>query len=107
MAGTAGVGGGSALFLLICQNGLLVVGRGFPLYKGDGPGGTGGQTVSKPIAVIIPHEFCFPVYHGDGALVAGSGTGAAAVAFFFINFYNPTNHKYFSFRCFLDVVSAV
>jgi hypothetical protein len=32
------------------------------------------------------------VYHLDSSLMAGGGAGTAAVAFFFIDFYNFTDH---------------
>ena len=96
LAAGAAAGQGHALFLhlplLIFHDGLLVIGRRLPLHKGDRPGGTGGQAVAQPIAVIVPHELCLAIHHGDGALVTGGGAGTAAVAFFLIDLDDPSNH---------------
>ena len=96
LAAGAAAGQGHALLphfpLLIFHDSLLVIGRRLPLHKGDGPGGAGGQTVSQPIAVIVPHELCLAVRHGDSSLMAGLGAGAAAVAFFLIDPDDPSNH---------------
>ena len=71
---------------------LLIISRSLTLHKGDGAGGAGGQAVTQPIAVIVPHELCLAVRHGDSSLMAGLGAGAAAVAFFLINLDDPSNH---------------
>ena len=73
------------LGLLRRLDGGLVIGRGLPLHKGDGPGGAGGQAVPQPVAVVVPQQLGLPVHHADGTLVAGVGAGAAAVAFFLVN----------------------
>ena len=96
LAAGAAAGQGHTLFphfpLLIFHDGLLVIGRRLPLYKGDGPGGAGGQAVTQAVAVIVPHEPRLAVHHGDGALVTGGGAGAAAVAFILIDFNDPSFH---------------
>ena len=94
-AGTA-AGEGHALLphfpLLILHDGFFIVGRRFPLHKGDGPGGAGGQAVAQTVAVVVPHEPGLAVHHGDGALVTGIGAGAAAVALIFIDLDDPSFH---------------
>ena len=64
---------------------LGVVGGGLPLHKSDGAGGADRQAVPQPIAVVVPHKLGFALHHGDGALVAGGGAQAAAVAFFLVD----------------------
>ena len=78
--------------LLIRQYRLLVIGRRLALHKGDGTGGTGRKVVAQTVAVVVPHQFRFPVHHGDGSLVAGLGAGAAAVAFISIDFNDSSFH---------------
>ena len=96
LAAGAAKGQGHALFphfpLLIFHDGLLVIGRRLPLHKANRPGGAGGQAVTQPIAVVVPHEPRLAVHHGDGALMAGGGAGAAAVAFILIDFNDPSFH---------------
>ena len=77
---------------LIGAHRRFIVGRGFPLYKGDGPRGAGGQTVAQTITVIVPQKAGFSIYHADGIFVAGFGTQAAAVAFFLIDVNDFANH---------------
>ena len=66
--------------------------RCLPLHKGDGPGGTGRQTVPQPVAVVVPHQLGLALYHGDGPLMTGLGAGAAAVAFLPVDFNDPSFH---------------
>ena len=80
------------LLLLIGQHRLLVIGGCLPLHKGDGPGGTGRQTVPQPVAVVVPHQLGLALYHGDGPLMTGLGAGAAAVAFLPVDFNDPSFH---------------
>ena len=81
-------------FLFVLLHRRLVVGRGFPLFKGDGSGGAARQTVAKAIAEILPHQLCFAVDDVNGSLVAGGCAQAAAVAFFFVNMDDLPNHIY-------------
>ena len=71
----------------------LVVGGSLPHLKGDGSGGAGGQTVAQAVAVVLPGELGHPVHHLDGTLVAGGGTGPAAVTFTLVNVNDLTDHK--------------
>ena len=80
-------------------DGFLIISGRFPFLKGDGSGGTGGQTIAQSVAVILAGEFGFSVYHLDGALVAGGGTGTASVALFFIYRDNFANHVLASLLC--------
>ena len=88
----AGRGGADQLLCFVGQNGGLVIGSGLPLHEGDGTGGTGGQAVAQPVAVVVAHELSLAVDHGDSALVTGVGAGAAAVAFFLIYFDDASFH---------------
>ena len=88
---TAGAGVGRFM-LLGSLHGGLVVGHGLALHKSDGPGGAVGQAVAKAVAVIVPHQMGFAVDHGNGALMASVGAGAAAVALGLINFNNSSFH---------------
>ena len=83
------------LFCLRGQNGGFVVGSRFPFYEGDRAGGAGGKAVAQTVAVVVPHQLRLAVYHGDGALVARRRAGAAAVAFFPVDFNNSANHNLF------------
>ena len=93
-AGAAAGQGSGRLLLgrLGSQHGSVVVGRSFPLFKRDGSGGAGGQTIAQPVTVVLPGQFGLTVYHLDGALVAGGGTQAAAVAQGLVNFYDLAFH---------------
>ena len=51
------------------------------------------KAVTQAVAVIVPHEPRLAVHHGDGALVTGGVTGAAAVAFILINFNDSPLHR--------------
>ena len=79
----------------------LVVGGGLPLLKGDGSGGAGGQTVPQAVAVVLPGEPGHPVHHLNGPLVAGGGTGPAAVALALVNANDLADHKNFLLARFL------
>ena len=83
------------LFRLRGQNGGFVISSRFPFYEGDRAGGAGGETVPQTVAIIVPHQLRLAVYHGDGALVARRRAGAAAVAFFPVDFNNSANHNLF------------
>lgn len=83
------------LFFFISENRGLIVSGGFPFHKGDGACRAGGETVSQTVAVIIPQEFRFSVYHADGSFMAGLGAQTTAVTFFFINFNNFSYHNGF------------
>src|SRR5699024_1515305 len=89
--------GAAALALLLCLHGGFVVGRSRALYESDSDGGAGREAVAQAVAVVVPQELCLAVYHPDGALMAGGGTGAAAVALLFINFNNLSDHRVSSF----------
>ena len=94
--GTAMEGG--LLLGHVLLHGGFIVGGGFPLHKGDGPGGTGGQAVAQTIAVVIAQQAGLALHHADGALVTGGGADAAAGAFFLIYLDNSTDHRTTSLR---------
>ena len=111
---TAGGGGGAALEQLgggtgaavksgffLCHvllDSRFIVGSRFPLHKGDGAGGAGGQTVPQTVAVVIAQQTGFAADHTDGTFVTGGSTNAAAIAFFFIYVDNSTDHRKTSLR---------
>ena len=70
----------------------LVVGRGLPLLKGDGAGGTGRQAVAQPVAVMLPHQLCLAVHQVNGPLVAGVDAAAAAIALFLVDVNDLSDH---------------
>ena len=78
----------------------FVIGGSLTLYKGDGTGGTGGQAVPQPIAVVVPQQLCLAVHHANGALVTGVCAHTAAIAFPFINLNDSSDH--FKILHFLD-----
>ena len=82
------------LFLFVLLHRCLVVGGGFPLFKGDGSSGAARQAVAKAIAEIFPHQLCLAVDDINGSLMAGGCAQAAAVAFFFVNMDDLPNHIY-------------
>src|SRR5699024_5860885 len=84
-------------------DGFRIISGGLPLFKSDGSGRAGRQTVSQSVAVVVPDQFCFSIYHLDGSLVACSRAGAASVTFFFIYLDNFSYHM----KSLLDLMSAV
>ena len=99
-AGT-GAGGRSFLCLLRRQNRSLIVGGGFPLLKGDGVHGAGGQTVAQSVAVVLPQQLRLAADDADGTLVAGIGAQTAAVALFFVDGDDSSDHGHSSCMGFL------
>ena len=89
----AAAGEGGFFLLLGGLDGFGVVGRGLPEVKGDGSGGTCREAVAQAVAVVLPEQSGFAVYHADGAFVAGFGAEAAAIAFFRIDADDFANHK--------------
>ena len=73
---------------------FFIVGCSFPLFKGDSPRRTFGETVSHAVAVIVADELRLAVYHGDSAFVACSHACAAAVAFFPIDMNDLPFHNF-------------
>ena len=92
--------------LLVLHDGFLIVGRRLPLYKGDGPGGAGGQAVAQTVAVVVPHELRLAVHHGDGALVTRLGAGTAAVALVPVDLYDSPYHIFVLLAVLLDFVAS-
>ena len=92
ICGTILLLGGSGLFLLVFQHGLLVIGGCLALFKGDGTGGAAGQAVAEAVAVVVAHKLGLSVHEADGTLMAGSDTGTTAIAFFFVYMNDFTYH---------------
>ena len=92
-AGVRGMCGLHLLFALVGLHGRLVIRRRFALDKMDGIHRAGGQTVAEPVAVIVAQELGLAVHDADGALVAGRRARAAAVALFFVNVDDLTDHN--------------
>lgn len=77
----------------VFKNGLLVIGCRLSFNKGYGSGRAGGETVPETVTIIIPHKLGLSVHHRYGSLMASRRAGAAAVAFFRIDIYDPSFHK--------------
>ena len=73
----------------------MVIGGSFAFFKADRACGAGGQAVAQAVAVILAQQPRLAIYHADGPLMAGGGTQAAAVAFFFVNVDDPSFHVIF------------
>jgi hypothetical protein len=73
-------------------DGLLIVGGSVTLFHGNGVGWAYGQAVPKPVAIVLAQERGLSVDHADRSLMTGAGAKAAAVALFFINMDNLTDH---------------
>ena len=84
--------GFSGFFCLGSFDGCLIVSRRLPLFKCNCIGRACRQTVSKTVAVMFMHQFCFSIYHFNCALVARLGTEAAAIAEFFVDFDYFSDH---------------
>ena len=72
---------------------LFVIGGSFSLNKGYGVRWAGWKTISKTIAIIVTHKLCFAVHHAYCAFVAGFCTSTTAVALFFVNVDDLTDHN--------------
>ena len=95
----------SVLFFHIFLHSLFVIGSSFPFHKGNRTGGAGGQAIAQTIAIIVPQEFCLPVYHADSPFMAGFGAGPTSIALFFVYLNNFPNHVCFILSlAFLDLV---
>ena len=75
------------LFALVGLHGRLVIRRRFALDKMDGIHRAGGQAVAETIAVIVAQELGLAVHD------AGRRARAAAVALFFVNVDDLTDHN--------------
>ncbi len=92
-AGVRGMCGLHLLFALVGLHGRLVIRRRFALDKMDGIHRAGGQAVAETIAVIVAQELGLAVHDADSPLVAGRRARAAAVALFFVNVDDLTDHN--------------
>ena len=85
-----------SLFLLLFKHILLhslrIISRRLTLYKMNGIHRTIRQTVSQPVAIIISHQLCFPIYHRNSPLMAGLCTSSTPITFLLIYLNNSTNH---------------
>jgi len=86
---------GVSLFLLVGFDRRAVVLGGLALGEGDGVRRTGRQAVAQSVAVVVAEQLGLAVHHADGPFVAGRGTGAAAVTFFFVYMDNFPFHGRF------------
>ena len=79
--------------LLLCRNrSLIVIGR-LALFERDGTRRAGRQAIAQAVTVVIAQKLCLPVDHPNRALVAGCRAGTAAIAFFFLNLDDFSNHR--------------
>ena len=81
------------LFALAGLNGRLVIRRRFALDKMDGIHRAGGQAVAEAVAIIVTQELCLTVYNTDRSLVTRCRARTAAVALFFVNVDDLTDHN--------------
>ena len=82
----------------VCQNRLMVISGSLALLKADGVRRTGRKTVSKAVTVIVADQLRLSVDHRDCAFLTGCCACSAAVAFFFINFYDRSFQFKFPFQ---------
>ena len=79
-------------FFLCSVYSLLVISRGFSLFKCNRPRRTIRQAVAKSVAEVLPYEFCLAVYDFNRSFVTGFSAETAAVALFFIYMDDFSNH---------------
>ncbi|MPL98245.1 hypothetical protein SDC9_44445 [bioreactor metagenome] len=72
---------------------LVVEGRGFPLFKGDGSGRTYREAVAQSITIVFAQKNRLAVDQADGSLLAGADTEAATVALLFIYSNHLSDHN--------------
>jgi hypothetical protein len=61
-------------------------------FKADCTGGAVWQAITETVTEVLPDQFSLPVHDVDRSLMTGAGAKAAAVALFFINMDNLTDH---------------
>ena len=103
LAGGTGAPAGQRHFFgfLHSQHSSFIVGWGFPLFKGNGIHGSSRQTIAQAVTVVLLEQFCLAIYNANGIFVAGIGAQTAAVALFFINGNDSSDHSNTSIRSFL------
>ena len=79
--------------LFVFFNCLFVIGGGFSLNKGYSVRWAGWQTIAKTVAIIVTQELCLTVYNADRTLVTRCRARTAAVALFFVNVDDLTDHN--------------
>ena len=90
-------------FRLLCSKyRSFIVGWCLPLFKGNSIQGASRQAIAQAVAVVLPEQLCFASYNANGTLVAGSSAQTAAVAFFFIDGNDSSDHSNTSNRSFLS-----
>ena len=76
----------------------MVISGSLALLKADGVRRTGRKTVSKAVTVIVADQLRLSADHRDCAFLTGRCACSAAVAFFFINFYDRSFQFKFPFQ---------
>ena len=94
LAGRTGATAGKRRFLcfLRSQHSGFVVGGCLPLFKGNSIHGASRQAIAQTVAVVLPEQLCLASYNANGTLVAGIGAQTAAVALFFIDGNDSSDH---------------
>ena len=83
------------LFLFHVRFDRLFIVRGrLSFLKGNGSCRALRQAVPHAVAVVVADQPCLSVHHCDRALVTGLGAEPAAVAFFFIDPNDLSDHAY-------------
>jgi hypothetical protein len=78
--------------LQVLFNGRLIEIIGIPLDDGDGVLGTVTEAGTETVAEVIGSKSRLAVDDGDGPFGAGRHAQSAAVAFFFVNLDNFSDH---------------
>ena len=75
LAGRTGATAGQRRFFgfLGCQHRSFVVGRGFPLLKGNGVHRASRQTIAQAVAIVLPEQLRLAIHDANGTFVAGIG----------------------------------
>lgn len=84
----------NGLFTHLGLDRFFVKGRCFPLFEGDRSGWADRQTVAESVTIVVAKKLRFAVNHADRALVTGLCAQAAAIAEFFVDFDNLSDHIY-------------
>ena len=79
-------------FFLCFFHSRFIIFRCFPFLKGNGTCGTLREAIPQSVTEMFSHQFCFSINDINGTFVAGICTGAAAIAFFFIDSNNLSYH---------------
>ena len=94
---------GSGCHMLFHRFGVIC--SGFPLYKRDGAGRAGGETVAQTVTVVVAQQSGFSIYHADSSFVTGGRAESAAVTFLFVDLNDLSYHNIFLSNADLSLVA--